>query len=283
MAIAYDASSSGAVGANTNLTYAHTCSAGANTYLAVYFGISSGSGSVSSVTYNGTSMTQLATVNDSSALGLYAYYLVNPSSGTNNVSITTSGSGEITSYAVSYTGVNQITPIDSFATGNTGSTTDAFITLNTTVVVSNCWLLGFGRIRNSSGSATISSNRTDRQAGNHGGYAGGVSAASDSNGTISTGSQGFTWTIASYSGNLYQSAIVYSLTPHVPQTVTLTAAQASYVLALQSINLVLTRVLGLVLEQASYVLTTFDAIIKRTQTFRNKTKTLTSWVNRDKQ
>lgn len=278
MAIAYDNSSEGAVGASTTLTYSHTCT-GSNTFLKVDFRINGASGSVSSVTYAGVSMTQLANV---SANGVYTYYLINPATGANNVVITTSGSGEITSYSASYTGVKQTSPIDSQNTVGSGSVSDTTVVVATTVVASNCWLLGFGAFTNSFGSATISSNRTDRQAGNHGGYATGVNATSDSNGTVATGSQSTTWTIAGDSGNKTQAAIVFSILPYVPQTVTLVMAQGAFTLTGYTLAFILTRVLTIALETGTFTFSLFTATFRRVQTFVNQAKSATSWTNQDK-
>lgn len=277
MSIAYDSSSGSETGSGTSLSYSHNCS-GSNRFLKVDIWHSAGISSITSVTYNGTAMTQLASVTGNT----YTYYLINPDSGNNTVAISANATGSILSYSASYTGVKQTSPIDSQSTTGNGSVLDTTVTGTTTVVASNCWLLGWGVIQQSSGSANISSDRTDRQAGNRGGY-NTITATSDSNGTVSTGTQSMTWTITGDVGNKFQSAIVFSLLEYVPQTVTLTITQASYVLSLQNLTFILTRVLMFVIDKVDYVLTTFSAILTRTQTFRNRTKTPTSWVNRDKQ
>ena len=95
MAIAYvNGNTSNA--ASTTLTYSVTCT-GANFLLVDVYYTSS---SISSVTYNGVSMT-LANAQTSHSV----YYLANPSSGANNVVVTMAASTNIFSSAVCYSGV----------------------------------------------------------------------------------------------------------------------------------------------------------------------------------
>lgn len=74
-----------------------------------------GSRSLNSITYNGVAMTQAAY--KSSAPRVYLYYLVNPSQGSNNISVTFSGSDDFGIMAVAYSGVDTANPLGSTNTG----------------------------------------------------------------------------------------------------------------------------------------------------------------------
>ncbi len=94
------------------------------------------------VTYNSVSMTQLAATGTnagSDVQGVLLFGLLNPTSGSNTVSVSVSGAGTVICYAqvASYTGVKQSGLPDSVGT-NKGTTSD--LTVSTTVVASNCWL-----------------------------------------------------------------------------------------------------------------------------------------------
>jgi hypothetical protein len=140
MAIAYDSSASG-TSAGTSTTFAHTC-AGSNRILFVEAYSTSGD-DVTGITYNGAAMTQVSKVSKSgSSEKLYLYYLLAPATGSNNVVVSRSGSGGFLHGAsASYTGALQSGVPDSFATsapvGN-----DTSISISTTSILDNCWLVG---------------------------------------------------------------------------------------------------------------------------------------------
>lgn len=115
MAIALDSTSNG-TDTNTSLTISHTC-AGANRLLVV--GILAGSSDViTGVTYNSVAMTRVDISNNGNSTA-YMYYLLGPSTGTNNIVISRSPSGLIIADAASFTGVKQSAPEAS--TTNTAS------------------------------------------------------------------------------------------------------------------------------------------------------------------
>lgn len=197
MAIAYDATSRGTG------TTAHTCS-GVDRLLVVSAISLSGT---STPTYNGVSLTFL----DSETTGQYThavYYLINPASGTNNI-VCTGG----TWVATSYTGVNQILPIDSFNSGQAASHT---VNVATTVVETGCWIISATGSAFNSNSYTAQSNRTDRQASTV------IQPATpymntslgDSNGIIGTGSQSTTHSETGGGGTAYSTdGIDFSIVP----------------------------------------------------------------------
>lgn len=85
------------------------------------------------VTYNGVSLTPIVTYNDG-----YTYwlgYLANPSTGTNNIVATMSGTGTVGGIsAVSMSGVKQTSPVNTYATdGHLNDNTDRGAEITTTV------------------------------------------------------------------------------------------------------------------------------------------------------
>lgn len=151
--IAHDAdSSAGTVGNVSSFTWAHVMGAGVHGLLvcAVRVDSSFGSGTVtiSSVTYNSSSLTQQQAVNASPSTSppftsSWIGYLVSPTTGSNTVSVTLSGTPGATSKigagCVSFTGVSQSTPVDSAGTSSTGTTGSP--TLNVTTVSTNAWVV----------------------------------------------------------------------------------------------------------------------------------------------
>jgi len=114
MAIAFDAVSSGET-TSSSVTFAHTIT-GSDTYLTV--GVHFDDQSITAtVTFNGVSMDQLALVRNTVNATTYLFGLVAPASGTHNIVVTLSGASFITLVtAVSFTGVDQSTPVGTAAT-----------------------------------------------------------------------------------------------------------------------------------------------------------------------
>jgi hypothetical protein len=135
MAIALDNSTDGGFAGATSLTYAHTTGSGTNRILFVAILTAGGIDTVTSVTYAGSSMTLVNKIL-SGAGESYLFFLLAPTTGTNNVVITSSVSITIESGCVSYSGAAQVTPEASNT--NTGN---AVTTLTTTVttISDNDW------------------------------------------------------------------------------------------------------------------------------------------------
>jgi hypothetical protein len=146
MAIAFDAVSEDKTSATTNLTYAHTCS-GTDRFLYVAVTtISKASPTISAVTYGGVSMTLLSgnvLVFSGTNWFHHVYYLANPASGSNNVSITANSGGTIRSGCVSYTGVDQSNPI---ITSNFGSGTGGTLSISLTTGLTGWWIVSGANI-----------------------------------------------------------------------------------------------------------------------------------------
>lgn len=141
MPIAFDAVSTGQ---STSLSFnvSHTVT-GSQPIL--FAGIdTNGDGDViTSVAYNGSAMTQIAKLQySSSAEFMYLYYLVNPSTGTNNISVTKSGgASSVRVRGISYTGAKQTGQPDA-STTQAGTNTPASKSITT--VANNSWSVMFG-------------------------------------------------------------------------------------------------------------------------------------------
>lgn len=209
MAIQFDSSTAPAYsGAATTVTFSHTCS-GTDRILFVHGTGNQSPTSTLSATYNGVSMTEVNRSLDSVGTGVptYLWYMINPPTGANNVVVTSSSNGVVGS-AVSYTGVNQTTPIpESNATPLNTSTTSMTKSLTTTV--NNSWLVM--TFRTGSGSTLTAgagtSVRTQPEI-----VAFGAGSFIDSNSALATGSNtlGVTCTSQFFGGQ-----IIVSLSPTV--------------------------------------------------------------------
>ena len=220
-AIAFDATTEGDGGTawitSTSNTYnwSHT-STGSNRLLVVGVTIYSTTGvnSVSGITYPaGTSLTKinsiaatLETANQSTEL----WRLVAPATGANTITVTLTINNlqYNAASAMSYSGVNQTSPIDSNNTGQS-LTNAASFSLSTTVVASNCWLTGY--VFQRGGALTAGTGTTLRSPNT-----GSVTAGSDSNATVGTGSQSLAWTATSQT---WPGCCVASIAPLVASTV----------------------------------------------------------------
>src|SRR5450756_66398 len=114
MAIAFDAQATGGAVSASPKTWSHTCASGA--FLIVFVYANDLSDLISAVTYNGAAMTKLQT--NLAVYAMTAWYLANPASGANTVSITSSG-GTLSGRSLSYTGV--LGGIDNSANGSSTS------------------------------------------------------------------------------------------------------------------------------------------------------------------
>lgn len=138
MAIEYDnVTDAGAVTAITQ-TFAHTCT-GANLILFVTVD----GNSITGVTYNNVAMTEAIGIdNYGTGRRNSIWYLINPSTGSNNVVVTSSSSLYKSSFAISYTGAKQSAQPDAVNSDLNASANT--ITVSTTTVADNSWVVGFG-------------------------------------------------------------------------------------------------------------------------------------------
>lgn len=206
-AIAVDASSKVAVGANNQArSWSHTTT-GSNTIMFNDLGatFSSSNPGITSVTgtYNSVSLTTIYTAtNTGSYAGDGFMYLIAPTTGTNtvyNTMVIGGGDWQLTCAVVTYSGAKQTSPIDSSAKQDSYNTQT--VTATTTVVGSNCWLVGLlsnGNQSPLSYGGVTTARQTQIQYG----------TLVDSNGTVGTGTQtlsatyynsaGSDWIVASF-------------------------------------------------------------------------------------
>lgn len=162
----------------TSLTWAHTCT-GSNLILIVTTTVEQGD-RVTSVTYNGVAMTQGIKASNSTD-ELYIYYLVNPSTGANNIVVNVSPSSDIHGASASYTGASQTGQPDATNSVRNIAIGAGDHTVSLTVVANNSWLVAtYSSLTSSPVSAVNGVNRT-------GTFDQG--ALFDSNGAVSAGAQ----------------------------------------------------------------------------------------------
>lgn len=206
MAIAYGAITPVAATTGTSLTYSSSAVSGSDTFGVVcYNGSNTGSDYVTGITWNSVAMTKIgSSVQVPGDRWMGVYYIIAPASGTTNITVTGSSSAIIRSFSTYYTGVDQTSPLDSSNTGTTGGLSSS-LGVSTTVVASDCWTAYF--TKDSTGSKTyttsVGSMRRDTDAGGQ--------AYSDSNGTVSTGSNTTTHTMTSGTSDL--AGITFSFKP----------------------------------------------------------------------
>jgi len=313
MAIAYDSSAQSNTGAASSLTFSHTCT-GSERLLIVdaYWGDSR---TVSSVTYNSVSMTQVVAPLDTGGGERHGmYYLIAPATGANNVVITLSGSTGIVGISSSYTGVDQTTPTDANRT-ETGLETGTTYAEALTTVTDNSWVV-WGTREYAGRTITAGANTAlrQREASVYG------MIVADSNAAVTPAGSRTLNLNANLSGNWY-SDILMSLKPSAPAysmvaalgTFTLTGISANLLygrkfvadlgtFTLTGIAANLAKGFGIVGELGSYVLTGMNAALRtnniwtsrarnsstfsnrsrNSSTFSNRSKNSSSWTSRPK-
>lgn len=158
MAIAFDNVSSGGTGSGTSLTFASASVTGSDRMGIV--AITTGTDSVTSVTWNGVAMTQACKRSFGSYPNyVYIYALHAIATGSTNIVISTSATVNIEASAASYTGVNQSSTLDATNTNGAGSNATSG-SVSITSVSDNCWLVS--AVVNTSGDSTASTNTTKR-------------------------------------------------------------------------------------------------------------------------
>jgi uncharacterized repeat protein (TIGR01451 family) len=122
-----------ASGANANvntLSWSHTVNSGSNRILIVALSQRDGNASISGVWYGGTLLSQIggqAATGSQNRTDLW--YLVAPPSGTANVFVLLLTSKRVVASAISFTGVNQTTPLGTFV-GAAGQSTTASVNVS---------------------------------------------------------------------------------------------------------------------------------------------------------
>lgn len=159
MAIAFDATS-GANGAGSPNTFAHTCT-GSNLILFVAVRAEGGTGACTGVTYNSVALTKIGETNVDENNSLW--YLINPATGANNIAVSYTGAyGQAA--AASYTGAKQSGVPDASGT-NTGTGTS--LAKAVTTVLDNCWVVASGQDNNGAGVTSAGASTTARKQQNN--------------------------------------------------------------------------------------------------------------------
>lgn len=141
------------------------------------------------ITYAGVSMTLIGSAQRSAGgVKTFLFYLVAPSTGANDIVATFSSATKVASGAVSYTGAKQTGQPDSFIATFSDATTS--FTLTTTVVGSDCWLVGGSRMQAGLAEAITAGGVTVTESPIT--TAGQKTVMFDSNGVVGTGSQSIT-------------------------------------------------------------------------------------------
>ena len=197
MAIAFDNATSYNGGTGT---FSHTTSSSPGGYMVVVT-----ENTVTAVSYNGVSLT--LTTNCPWLFGnLKIWTLVGPSSGANNISITSGGSTNVV--AATWTGLGSIQP-EASANNQVGNGNTS-ITSSVTTLTNNAWVLGFCVYGTSTNNQNAGSGATKRIS-----IAGAVSGGNslgiyDSNGVV-TPAGSYSMTMNASSGSGPWATVMYSV------------------------------------------------------------------------
>jgi len=161
MAIAFDNSISVNKTSATTHTQSFTVGTGENRGIVVGVATFGGdSDFISSVTYNGVTLTDAGAKADEplSGLSTQLFYLANPASGANNIVVNMTTSKGVVICASSYEGVHQTEMLDGTGTLGANVTTN---TVSVTTADDDSWLVGFWWINKAP--TTIVSPATERE------------------------------------------------------------------------------------------------------------------------
>lgn len=175
MAIAYvNTTRNGPNTPATSTTFAHNCGTGSNRLLVVSVGIPNSDRTITA-TYNGTSMTACGKVNTFTRR-VYMFYLIAPSTGSNNVVVTADSECDFLGVEAStYTGCKQSAQPDSQTLATSSATKSRTVTVTTNA--DNCWSVICGRANTTVTAGTNCTKRGDFGDSNN-------SIVCDSNGAI---------------------------------------------------------------------------------------------------
>jgi len=142
MAIAFVGAADGGNATGTSHTFSYTCGAGSDRllFVSVVGGIIGVDADDVTVTYNSTAMSKIGVVTTTINRFLSCFFLLNPSSGANNVVITAGASHFLSGAAADYSGVAQSGQPDASATNVAGPAASS-ITGTVTTIADNCWTI----------------------------------------------------------------------------------------------------------------------------------------------
>jgi len=197
MAIAFG----GISAVSTSQTPTSVSVSGSDTYGFVYVVGDSGSDNITAVTWGGVSMTKVGVVQTPGDRYASLWRVANPASG---AAIVFTGGSFWRSFSFYYTGCAQTGQPDSSNTGTSSGSTA--ISVATTVVASDCWLVMCQKDATGGATYTPSNSLASMRANAD---AGGIAIA-DSNGSVATGSRTGTLTGA---GTSNHGGIAFSIAP----------------------------------------------------------------------
>lgn len=211
MAIAFGGISS----VSTSQTPTSVAVSGSDTLGLVYVMGETGSDAITAVTWNGVSMSKIAAVQTPGDRFTSVWWIANPASST---TISFTGGTFWRSFSFYYTGAQQTGQVDSSNTGT--STNSTVISVATTVVASNCWLVMCQKDNIGGETYTASGSLSSIRANSD---AGGIAIA-DSNTTVTTGSK--TGTLTGTNATAEHSGIVFSIAPATALTLSVSDSSA---------------------------------------------------------
>lgn len=178
--IAFDAASAGAT---FSTSWAHTVGAGSNKALVVCeFDDTGGANLLTAVNWNTSeAFTKITEVQTPGDRWISIWYLLNPTSTTANITLTTS-SFAMKGWAMSYTGVSALDVSGSGTSNLSGSVSD------TITVASNAWIMSC--IKETAGLAVTWTNATENATTVGGGLHGADSAGTRTGSQVTSGSYG---------------------------------------------------------------------------------------------
>ena len=157
-AIAFDSETLAQTITGTSLTFAHTTSGSDRLILIGGHDRSNTTTSVTGVTYATVATTKITDIRVPSDRMITAWRLVAPATGANNVVVSSSDSTNLRFSALSYSGVDQTSPIDGNNTASDAATTTG-LSVSITTTSDNCWMVMF--LKDNNGGVTYSSSTGD--------------------------------------------------------------------------------------------------------------------------
>lgn len=188
--IAFDAASNSTYqAASSSYSWSHTCT-GSNRYLVVGIAMLSVAQTVSSITYNSVALTLLGVRSSlTGAARVELWGLVAPSTGSNTIAVTLTGSIASAGVAESYTGVHQTSPTEGFNSNQATNVGAADATVTVTTVANNDWIVDI--VATDDTSITVGAGQTQR---NNVTGAGGSGADSDKGPISPAAATAMSWT-----------------------------------------------------------------------------------------
>jgi len=191
--------------ASTGTSYNVSYTVGSGSDRALVFTFLEAPVRITGVAYNGDNATLVQAIPDGFGNGLQMWRLENPDSGTNNITVTLSGTSYVEMVVVEYSGVDQTNMEDMSMEGEVTGTPSSPLVLTGTVVTADSWLVSVAR----NATAAVMTASTGVGAVRQSGVTAQQSVG-DSNTTVTSGSQSQSWTTA---GTVKSFGIMMAIKP----------------------------------------------------------------------